>query len=63
MIVDENGNRVFKLIDYWSTITDRINNEIPNCPNYYNNPQRKKDPKTGNIILEDDEQRYKNEYF
>ena len=51
-----------KLID-WPTITDKFNPKIPNTPNYFNNPQRKKDPKTGKIILEDDEQRYKNEYF
>ena len=61
MIVDENGNTLLKLID-WPTITDKINPNIPNTANYYNNPWIR-DPKTKKYKIKNDEERYKNEYF
>ena len=53
LMIDEDQSLVYKLVD-WPTITDKINSKIPNTPNYFNNPSRKRDPKTNKILLEDD---------
>ena len=61
MLIDKDGNIELKLI-MWSRTTDKIDSNIPHHPIYYNNPWRW-DPKTKKYIIENDEQRNKNEYY
>ena len=50
-----------KLID-WPTITDKVDPNIATSDIYYDNPNYW-DPEQKKIIIKDDEQRYKNEYY
>ena len=61
-IIKEDGNIELKLI-MWACTTDKIDPNIPHKGIYYNNPWRWDDPKTKTFIIEDEEQRYKNEYY
>ena len=45
-----------------ASTTDKIDPNIRHNGIYYNNPWRW-DPKTKTFIIEDEEQRYKNEYY
>ena len=61
LIIKEDGNIELKLIMGRCT-TDKIDPNIPHNGIIYNNPWRW-DPKTSTFINEDEEQRYKNEYY
>ena len=61
LIIKEDGKIELKLIIRDST-TDKIDPNIRHNGRYYNNPWRW-DPKTETIIIEDEEQRFKNEYY
>ena len=47
----------------WACTTDKINPYKPHNPIFHNNPKRKRDPETKKIMLENEEQRYKNEFY
>ena len=61
LIIKEDGKIELKLI-MMSCTTDKIDPNIPFNPIYNNNPMRW-DPKTNKFIIENDERRYKNEYY
>ena len=62
MLIDKDGNINLKLI-MWACTTDKIDPNIPQYPIYHNNPKRNRNPETKKIRLENEEQRYKNEYY
>ena len=56
-------NIVPKLID-WPTITDKVDSSVATSDVYYNNPNYwdlNTDPPR--VVIKDDEQRFKNEYY
>ena len=61
LIIKEDGNIELKLI-IGACTTDKIDPNIPHNGIYYNNPWRW-DHKTNTFIIENEEQRYKNEYY
>ena len=59
--IDKDRTIELKMID-WATWIDIVKIDLPNTPEYYNNPQLW-DPKTEKVIIKNDEQRYKNEFY
>ena len=60
MLIDKDGNINLKLI-MWACTTDKMDPNIAHT--IYNNNPMTWDPKTNKFMIENEEQRYKNEYY
>ena len=62
LIIKEDENIELKLI-MGACTTDKFDPNKSHNPIYHNNPKINRDPETDKIVIENEEQRYKNEYY